>query len=94
MFFKLDSPSNSQKILGSFDEAGIDINSIISVQYCASNKNWVVTFRSVAAKEAALHIPHLDILGSHVVISDRQNVVTLVKLYEAPVELLDSVLFV
>ena len=70
VFFKLDSPSNSQKILGSFDETGIDIDSIVSVQYCASNKNWVFTFRSAAAKEAALRIPHLDIEGSHGLIGE------------------------
>ena len=92
VFFKLDSPSNSQKILGSFDEAGVDIDSIVSIQYCASNKYWVVSFTSVAAKEAALRLPHLDIEGSRVLIGDRQNAVTLVKLYEAPLELPDSVL--
>ena len=75
-----------------FDKAGIDIESITSIQRKASNNTWIVTFDSPVSKTAALNEQSVTISGCVVFLGDCENKVTIVKLYELPTELPDSVI--
>jgi len=89
--FSVDTVISSQDIIVGFDKAGIDIDSITSIQRRASNNSWVVTFDSKAVKDAALNEHSIDIAGCSVLLGDCENRVSIVKIYELPEELPDSV---
>ena len=90
--FSVDTIVTSQEIIYGFDAAGIDVDDIISIQRRASNNTWVVSFRSPEAKNIALGVPSITISGCTVFLGDCENRVQVVKIYEAPTELPDTVL--
>ena len=89
--FSVDTIVTSQDIVVGFDRSGIDIDSIVSIQRKASNNTWVVTFDSSVSKDAALNEQSITISGCVVFLGDCENKVSIVKLYELPNELPDSV---
>ena len=89
--FSVDTVITSQDIIVGLDKAGIDIDSITAIQRRASNNSWVVTFDCKAVKDAAMNEHSIDIAGCSVLIGDCQNRVSIVKIYELPDELPDSV---
>ena len=89
--FSVDTVITSHDIIVGLDEAGIDIEDITSVQRRASNNSWVVTFGRKAVKDAALNEQSIKIAGLSVLLGDCENKVTIVKIYELPNELPDSV---
>ena len=74
-----------------FDKAEIDIDNIVSIQRKASNNTWIVSFSSKVARDAALNKPNVKIAVCMVFLGDCENHVSIVKVYELPVELPDSV---
>ena len=92
VFFSLDTPVTSQQILEGFDKAGIDVDDISSIQRRASNNTWIVSFCSPSVKQKALSLASVDISGCEVFLGDSDNQVTLVKIYECPTEMPDTVL--
>ena len=62
-YFSVDTVLSSQEILVGFDAAGIDIDSVISIQQRTSNNTWVVAFKSPEAKNAALGVSCVSIAG-------------------------------
>ena len=82
--FFVDTVITSQDIIIGCDNAGIEIDNITSVQHCASNNLWVVTFDSKAVKDAALNEHSINILAAPFFWE-------IVKIYELPDELPDSV---
>ena len=78
----------SQAIIEAFDSAGIEIDTIISIQGRASNCMWVVSFEDQCAKEMALEVSSVEIAGTT---GDCENRLVLVKIYEALEELPDAV---
>ena len=74
-----------------FDKAGIDIDNIVSIQRKASNNTWIVSFSSKVARDAALNKPNVKMAVCMVFLGDCENHVAIVKVYELPVELPDSV---
>ena len=90
--FSVDTVVTSQDIVVGFDKSGIDIDSIISIQRKASNNTWIVTFDSPVSKTAALNEQSVTISGCVVFLGDCENKVTIVKLYELPTELPDSLI--
>ena len=74
-----------------FNKAGIDIDNIVSIQRKASNNTWIVSFSSKVARDAALNKPNVKIAVCMVFLGDCENHVSIVKVYELPVELPDSV---
>ena len=92
VYFSVDSVCTSQEILEEFDKAGTDIDEISSIQRKALNKSWVVTFDSAVTKEDALEVATIEIGRVPVFLGDCENHVVLVKIYEAPAELLDMAL--
>lgn len=89
--FSVDTVVTSQEIVVGFDRSGIDIDSIVSIQRKASNITWVVTFDSPVSKDAALNEQSVTISGCLVFLGACENKVSIVKLYELPTELPDSV---
>ncbi|PFX13784.1 Reticulocyte-binding protein 2-like a [Stylophora pistillata] len=92
VYFSIDTIVTSQVILEAFDAAGIDIDTITCIQRKTSNKSWIVSFTTRAAKEAALDVSHMEICGLKVFLGDCENRLILVKIYEAPAELPDTAL--
>ena len=90
VYFSVDTVVSSQVILEAFDQAGIDIDDITSIQWKSSNRTWVVSFDSQLAKETALEVACVTIAGSTVFLGDCENRLVLVKIYEAPAELPDT----
>ena len=89
--FTVDTVITSHEIIVGLDEAGIDVDDITSIQRRASNNSWVVTFGSKAVKDAALNEQSIKIAGVSVLVGDCENRVSIVKIYELPDELPDSV---
>ena len=89
--FSVDTVITSHEIIVGFDQAGIDIDDITSIQRRASNNSWVVTFGSKVVKDAALNEQSIKIAGCSVLLGDCENKVSIVKIYELPNELPDSV---
>ena len=93
VYFSVDTVVTSQVVLEAFDSAGVDVDFITSIQWRASNRasTWVVAFENQEAKEAALEVASLEIAGTTVFLCDCENQLVLVKIYEAPAELPDTV---
>ena len=87
MYFAVDTIVTSQDILEAFDNAGIDIDFITSIQRKSSNCTWVVSFNNQLATETALETASIEIAGSTVFLGDCENRLVLVKVFEAPAEL-------
>ena len=91
VYFTVDTVVTSQTIIEAFDSAGIEIDTITSIQWKASNCTWVVLFEDQCAKEMALEVSSVDIAGTTVFLGDCENRLMLVKIFEAPAELPDTV---
>lgn len=89
--FSVDTMITSNDVLIGFDKAGIDIDNITSIQRRNSNNTWVVTFSSKAVKDAALNKQSITFAGCTVFLGDCENKVSIVKIFESPDELPDSV---
>ena len=89
--FSIDTVISSQDIIVGLNNAGIDIDDITSIQCRVSNNSWVMTFGSKAVKDAALNEQSITIAGCSVFLGDCENRVSIVKIYELPDEMPDSV---
>ena len=89
--FSVDTTITSHDIIVGFDEAGIDVDDITSIQRRASNNLWVVTFGHKAVKDAALNEQSITFAGCTVLFGNCEHKVSIVKIYELPSELPDSV---
>ena len=73
VYFTVDTVVTSQDILFGFDQAGIEIDDIVSIQRKDSNRMWVVSFKSERAKEQAFSVPFVTISECQVFIGDTEN---------------------
>ena len=89
--FSVDTMITSQDIIVRLDKAGIDFDSITAIQRRGSNNSWVVTFDCKAVKDAAMNEHSIEIAGCSVLVGDCENRVSIMKIYELPDELPDSV---
>ena len=87
----MDTVITSHDIIVGFDQAGIDIDDITSIQRRGSNNSWVVTFGSKAVKVAALNEQSIKFAGCSVLLGGCEHHVSIVKIYELPHNLPDSV---
>ena len=81
----------SQDITTGLRNAGVDLGAITSIQRRASNQSWVISFCSLVNKEQALAVSSIWVCGVTVTLWDVANEYALVKVYEAPAELPDTV---
>lgn len=89
--FSVDTVITRQVVIVGFDQAGIDIDHIMSIQQRASNNSRVVTFGGKAMKDAVLNEQSIKIASCSVLLGDCENKVIIVKIYELPNEPPDSV---
>ncbi|KAL9989394.1 hypothetical protein ACROYT_G003939 [Oculina patagonica] len=90
--FSVDTVCTSQDILFGFDAAGIDIDHATPVQRKNSNTTWVVSFDTPENKAFALELNSVTISGCEVFLGDAEHQTVIVKIYEAPPEMPDTVL--
>ena len=90
--FTVDTVVTSQEIILGFDGAGVEVDDITSIQRRTSNRSWVVSFRTSAVKQHVLELSHVNIAGCQVFIGDLEHSTVLVKIYEAPDDMPDTVL--
>ena len=92
VYFTLDTPCVSHDVITGLIDAGVDHDEIISVQHRLSSNMWVVSLGSAEAKNIALSAWHINTAGKRVFLADCDNRVSLVKIYNAPNEMPDSVI--
>ena len=92
VIFSVDTVCTSQDILFAFDSAGIDIDYITSIQRRNSNRTLVVSFLSAEHKACALEINSITVCGCEVFLGDAEHSTVLVKVFEAPDEIPDTVI--
>ena len=90
--FSLDSVVTSQDVVEGFADIGINLDHISCIQFKASNHTWIVTFNSMDAKNIALGMHNVYICGHQCFLSDCENRMVIVNIFEAPTEMPDSVL--
>ena len=88
----LDTSVLTNAIIEAFDSAGVDYEDILSIQRRLSSNTWVVVFRTATAKEQVLSAWNFVIAGHRVFIADCDRKISLVKVYNAPNEMPDSVI--
>ena len=90
--FAVDDEVSSSNIVDAIMNAGVDAEHIHSIQFRNSNRSWCVTFTDQLSKETILEkgVIHLDSVP--VFIGDADFWVVIVKMYEAPPEMPDTVL--
>ena len=89
--FSLDINCSSEDILQGLVKGGVIAKSVTAIQRKSSTKSWVVAFETVLAKNHALEIGRFEICGCPVHISDVAASHLIVKIYEAPPEMPDTV---
>ena len=83
-------PCMSSDIATGFDNAGIRVEKIVSIQRNLSNNTWTVAFIVEDAKASALAVPSISVAGCQVFVADSEHSTVVVKLYEIPFEMPDS----
>ena len=89
--FSVDAEVTGFDILEGFTKAEIDPDRITSIQYRGSNRSWVVSFTDQATKEAVLEMGRVKIKDFLVFLGDADLKTVIVKIYEAPPEMPDTV---
>ena len=91
VYFSLGTSVPTTANIEAFDAAGIDYEDILSIQRRLSSNPWVVAFRTAIAKEQVLSAWNF-IAGHRVFIADCDRKISLVRVYNAPYEVPDSVI--
>lgn len=91
-FSPVDTVCTSQDILYGFDSAGIAIDHITSIQRKNSNRTWVISFDSPEHKSFPLELNSIVISECEVFLGDTEHQTVIVKIYEAPQEMPNTVL--
>ena len=89
--FSVDAEITGFDILEGFTKAGIDPESITSIQYRGCNWSWVVSFTDQLTKEAVLELGRITIKEFLVFLGDADLRTVIVKIYETPPEMPDTV---
>lgn len=90
--FSVDVEITGLDILEGFIKVQINPDNIASIQYRSSNRSWVVSFTDQATKEAVLELGRIMIKEFLVFLGDADLRTVIVKIYEAPPEMPDTVI--
>lgn len=90
--FSLDALVSSIEVLEGLENAGIEHDFISCLQFNSSSHTRVVSFTSLDAKNIALGHHEILISGHQCYLSDCENRVLIVKIFETPSKMPDSVL--
>ena len=92
VYFTVEKPCSNQHIINAFDKIGVSCDEIFSIQQRLASNTWIVSFLTAEAKEQVMSSWNMEIAGQRVFIVDCDNRISLVKIYNAPSELPDSVI--
>lgn len=92
VYFTLETPCSHNDIVMGLVDAGVEYEDILSIQRRLSTSTWVIALRSVEAKCLVLSAWYILIAGQRVLLADCDNRVQLVKIYNSPNEMPDSVI--
>lgn len=90
--FSVDAVVSSEDVLEAVCNAGVAAEEIRSIQYCRSNRSWCVSFVSMATKDRLLEKGVIQVGGATVFIGDADFKTVIVKVYEGPPEMPDTVI--
>ena len=89
--FAVDDEVSSADIVEAIAKAGVAVEHIESIQYRSSNRSWCVQFTDQLSKEFILEKGVIHLGGVPVFVGDADFRVVIVKIYEAPPEMPDTV---
>lgn len=89
--FSIDSMVSSEEVLEAFCNAGVAAEDVSSIQYRGSNRSRCVVFASRAAKDLVLEKGVVTFGNVSVFVGDADFKTVIVKIYEAPPEMPDTV---
>ena len=92
VYFTLDTQVPVNKIFEALDGKGIDFDHILSVQRRLGSNTYVVSFSTAEAKSQILSSWDIEVCGYRAFVADCDHKISIVKIYNAPNEMPDSVL--
>ena len=92
VYFTLDTHVPVQQIIMALDQRGIDYDDIVSIQRRLGTNTFVISFRTADAKAHILSVWDINVAGHRAFVADCDNRISLVKIYNAPNEMPDSVI--
>jgi len=90
--FAIDEDITGEDILDGFDHAGFDTDKIVSIQRKILNRMWVVSFTEQEEKDQLISKGRIEIKGTVVFVGNVDLRTDIVKIFEAPDELPDTVI--
>ena len=90
--FSLNVQASSEDVLLPILATGVEVEDITCVQYNSANHLWTVSFTDPAIKNQLMGLSEIVVKGHQCYLSDCENRTTIVKIFEAPDEMPDSVL--
>ena len=92
VYFTLDTQVPINKIFEALDGKGIDSENILSVQRWLGSNTYVVCFSMAEAKSLILSSWDIEVCGYRAFAADCDHKISIVKIYNAPNEIQDSVI--
>ena len=92
VYFSVDTKCTSHEIVNGLDAIGVDPEYISAIQHRNSSGSWVVTFNDPLAKAKVVGSTDFFVAGCQGFAGDCDQRILLVKIYEAPPEMPDTVL--
>ena len=89
--FSFDGDITGEDILNGFEQAGFNTEKVASIQRRISNRTWVVSFSEQAEKDRVISKGRVTIKGAVVFVGDADCRTDIVKIFEAPDEMPDTV---
>ena len=89
--FSVESVVTSEEVFDAFLDAGVEAEDITSIQFWGSNRSWCVSLRSKASKDHILEKGVIHFGSVAVFIGDADFKTVIVKIYETPLEMPDTV---
>ena len=92
VIFSVESVITGEEVFDAFLDAGVQAEDITSIQYRGSNRSWCVSLKSKASKDRILEKGVIHFGNVAVFIGDADFRTVIVKIYEAPLEMPDTVI--
>ena len=92
VYFTLDTHVSTHEILMTLDQSGIDYEDVVSVQCRLGTNTYVVSLRTAKAIAHILSAWDINVSGQHAFVADCDNKISIVKIYNGPNEMPDSII--
>ena len=91
--FAIDKDITGEDILDGFEHASFNTENIVAIQRRIWNRSWVVSFSEQGEKDRVISKGRVTIKGTVVFLGDADTRTDIVKIFEAPDEMPDTVIF-